>query len=368
MENTGKEMSPLVANSKCPNCSHNLNFTVNVPDELAKIGREFREQVAALEEEKKNLEEELAKMGEGPCAASGAVSPRRRKRRRRVPKSQKANKASEGPSAASGAVFPIQGDDETHKLLEKIRTLETETEKLKAENEELQKMSTLKEERAKSVLKTARAKIQKCEDEKKKLEMEIGQAAAAEEQDHQLTAIMSELKLTKEKLENDLFAAQQEKEMLEEQVKNLEHGHRPTQTASICPMAQRTTSQAVVLPTCQMSPEVATVQPSVSVSPEEDNVGIASKEAEEAGTSVEKGLDGKMTNLQRPKPLKRKASDTGENLLVSQQKKHKMFLTMIGCGLSQLIQDEDTPARMLGPLEALKHNTTLSYEDEDVPS
>ena len=194
-----------------------------------------------------------------------------------------------------------------------------------------------------------------------------GQAAAAEEQDHRLTAIMSELKLTKEKLENDLFAAQQEKEMLEEQVKNLEHGHRPTQTASICPMAQRTTSQAVVLPTCQMSPEVATVQPSVSVSPEEDNVGIASKEAEEAGT-VEKGVNGKMTNLQRPRPLKRKASDTGENLLVSQQKKHKMFLTMIGCGLSKLIEDEDTPERMLGPLEALKHNTTFSSEDEDVLS
>ena len=194
-----------------------------------------------------------------------------------------------------------------------------------------------------------------------------GQATAAEEQDHRLTAIMSELKLTKEKLENDLFAAQQEKEMLEEQVKNLEHRHQPTQTASICPMAQRATSQAVVLPTSQMSPEVATVQPTVSVSPEEENVGIASKGAEEAGT-VEKGVNGKMTNLQRPRPLKRKASDTGENLLVSQQKKHKMFLTMIGCGLSQLIQDEDTPARMLGPLEALKHNTTLSYEDEDVPS
>ena len=56
-----------------------------------------------------------------------------------------------------------------------IRTLETEMEKLKAENEELQKMSTMKEERAKTVLKNARAKIQKCEDEKKKLEMELEQ-------------------------------------------------------------------------------------------------------------------------------------------------------------------------------------------------
>merc|ERR1719209_2565862 len=122
--------------------------------QLKKIGRKFREQkeeaekkVAALEEEKKKLEEELTK------------------------------KASEGPSAASGAVSPTQGDDETHKLLEesmeRISTLETETEKLKAEDEELQKTSTLKEERAKTVLKTARAKIQKSEDEKKKLELEL---------------------------------------------------------------------------------------------------------------------------------------------------------------------------------------------------
>ena len=79
----------------------------------------------------------------------------------------------------SRAVSPSQGADVTHKLLEesveKIRTLETEREKLKEENEELQKMSTLKEERAKAVLKTARAKIQKCEDEKKKLELELEQ-------------------------------------------------------------------------------------------------------------------------------------------------------------------------------------------------
>ena len=231
MENTGKEMSPLVVKSKCSNCSHNLKFTVNVPvvlmkkvqadnvkltqtvltqsvnvnalkkkvedmerskaeittamqsatnnhrmemeslkkntegtmgEELAKVRREleaanqtnnakatkmfqlkkiarkFREQkneaekkMAALEEEKKKLEEELAK------------------------------KANRGP-------WYIWS-------MEKIRTLETEMEKLKAENEELQKMSTMKEERAKTVLKNARAKIQKCEDEKKKLEMELEQ-------------------------------------------------------------------------------------------------------------------------------------------------------------------------------------------------
>merc|ERR1712107_510387 len=144
----------------------------------------------ALEEEKKKLEEEMAK------------------------------KASDAPS---GTISPTQGDDETHKLLEesmeRISTLEADNEKLKTENEELQKTSALKEDRAKTVLKTARAKIQKSEDEKKKLEIElqqIGQASAAgssEEQDLRLKAIMSQLKSTKddkEKLESDLFAAQQE--------------------------------------------------------------------------------------------------------------------------------------------------------------
>ena len=73
----------------------------------------------------------------------------------------------------------LDGDDETHKLLEdcmeRISTLETEKERLKAENEELQKTSTLKEEQATTVLKTARAKLQKSEDEKKKLELELEQ-------------------------------------------------------------------------------------------------------------------------------------------------------------------------------------------------
>ena len=59
--------------------------------------------------------------------------------------------------------------------MERIRTLETETEKLKAENQELQKTSNLKEEQAKNVLETAQAKIQISEDEKKKLELELEQ-------------------------------------------------------------------------------------------------------------------------------------------------------------------------------------------------
>merc|ERR1712083_442249 len=80
--------------------------------QLKKIGRKFREQkdeaekkVAALEEEKKKLEEDLAK------------------------------KASEGPS---GAVSPAQdASNETHKLheesMKRISALEAEKDKLKAE-------------------------------------------------------------------------------------------------------------------------------------------------------------------------------------------------------------------------------------------
>ena len=54
---------------------------------------------------------------------------------------------------------------------------------------------------------------------------------------------------------------------------------------------------------------------------------------------------------------------TSENLLISQQKQQKMFLTMIDSGLSQLIQDEETPETMRGPLKVLKHYT--KFEDKD---
>ena len=151
--------------------------------------------------------------------------------------------AKKASNAQGGASSPTQGDDETRVLLEesmeRVSTLEADNEKLKTENEELQKISALKEDSAKVVSKTARAKIQKYEDEKKKLELElqrIGQASTAsssEEQDLPLKAIMSQLKSTEdnnEKLESDLFAAQQEMEMLEEQLENLERERQEAQT------------------------------------------------------------------------------------------------------------------------------------------
>ena len=38
---------------------------------------------------------------------------------------------------------------------------------------------------------------------------------------------------------------------------------------------------------------------------------------------------------------------------------------MIGCGLSRLGQDEETPLTMLGSLKALKHYTKFSSEEKD---
>ena len=312
--NTAKAAEVESLNTEIREKSANLEKEKATVLQLKKIGRKFREQkeseekkVKALEEEKKKMEEELAK------------------------------KLTEG---ASGAASPTPGDDETHKLLEesmeRIGALEADSERLKAENIELKDTMNTKEERAKAVLKNARTKIQKCEDEKKELEAELERISAgsaggaSEEQDLRLKAIMSQLKSTKEdkeKLEGELNMSQLEQQRLEEQVESLQadvaaaqlasHSggerskpvavagvvhqqerekaaprkqqqpqahiqphlraaptprdeHRPTQTASIRPMAQRATSQAVVLPTSQMSPsqpEVATVQPTVSVSP-----------------------------------------------------------------------------------------------------
>ena len=58
-------------------------------------------------------------------------------------------------------------------------------------------------------------------------------------------------------------------------------------------------------------------------------------------------------------PQKRPAPETADNVLTFQLRQHKMFLTMIESGLSQLICDKETPESMLGSLSALKHYTTF---------
>ena len=91
---------------------------------------------------------------------------------------------------------------------------------------------------------------------------------------------------------------------------------------------------------------------------EQGNLEITSKGPEEAvSPRGEKG------NFQKSGPQKRKASERKENILISHQKQHQMLLTTIGCGLSQLIEDEETPETMRGPLKVLKHYT--KFEDKD---
>ena len=91
---------------------------------------------------------------------------------------------------------------------------------------------------------------------------------------------------------------------------------------------------------------------------EQGSLEIASKGAEEAVHKEGKG------SFQKSRSQKRKTSERREDLLISQQKQQDMLLTTIGCGLSQLIEDEETPATMLGSLKALKHFTTFSTEDK----
>ena len=55
-----------------------------------------------------------------------------------------------------------------------------------------------------------------------------------------------------------------------------------------------------------------------------------------------------------------------ENLLICYQKKHKISLTIIESGLSQLIEDDDTPVTMVGALKALKQYTKSTAEDKDL--
>ena len=94
---------------------------------------------------------------------------------------------------------------------------------------------------------------------------------------------------------------------------------------------------------------------------QQKNLEKTSKGSEEAGTSVQKSVD-----LRKSMPQKRTSSETKENVLVSMRKEHEMFRTIIESGLSQLIQDEDTPVTMLGSLKALKHYTTSSSVDCDM--
>ena len=98
---------------------------------------------------------------------------------------------------------------------------------------------------------------------------------------------------------------------------------------------------------------------------ETNEEGVNAEEiSEEEAVEPQRGEEVSNENLCKSRPRKRQAS---ENLLVSQRKSHEMFCKIIESGLSQLIEDEDTPATMLGSLRALKQYTTSSSEDAEPP-
>lgn len=280
--------------------------------QLKKIGRNFREKAEAAEktvsdiaEEKKKVEEELAKI--------------------------KAEGVPEGTGSTSDDLEEAQGLLEASQV--RLGELEAHNEELKREKEDLAKAAEDKENRAKNVLKNARAKINKVEEEKKQLTESLEQLSSggSSEEDLRRKAMASQLnsmRQDKERLEGEKNEAVQDKEKLMEEVEKLQqelvaaqlstqgvvtkpvavagvvqqqekpvctatrkqqqpqahiqpHRHTPrdferhTQTASIRPMAQRATTQAVVLPSQVSSGqvEVATVQPTVSISPSVSSAG-----------------------------------------------------------------------------------------------
>ena len=220
-------------------------------------------------------------------------------------------------------------------------------------------------------------------------------AGSSEERALQQKAILTELKSAndhKEKLEKELFVAQQEKDRMEEQVKKLENEavklrvdneelqqlledekglatledeKTQVEKLELQKAKDKTTTLSLQIDSI-LNPQFDAGNSEANVEVKQEKLETASKWAEGAATSVQRGVNGENSNLQEVRSRKRKASETRENLLISCQKEHKMSLTIIENGLSQLIEDEDTPVTMLGSLKALKLFTTSSTEGKDI--
>ena len=253
-----------------------------------------------------------------------------------------------------------EDDDETHKLLEesmeRISALETETEKLKAESVQLEETNNLLEERANAALKTA-------EDNRKKLELELVQV---------------------QKLESDLLAAHKEKE---EQAKSLQK--EVLEKERLKDKMKKLTNFFGKSPEKERRPVAMKSEERVDdVAAKDDEVIAAERPGDGAQLGIENTLSEKIVNTRntsteavrekcKPEesasrqqgepekqersslPQKRPAPESADNVLTFQLRQHKMFLTMIESGLSQLICDKETPESMLGSLSALKHYTTF---------
>ena len=95
--------------------------------------------------------------------------------------------------------------------MKRVSALETETDKLKAENEELRRTNNMKEEESKIVLK----RVQKFEDEKRKLEQTLEQVGTIE----------------KAKVAKEIQVLQEEKKEVQRQLKDEQHRVVATETA-----------------------------------------------------------------------------------------------------------------------------------------
>ena len=257
-----------------------------------------------------------------------------------------------------------EDDDETHKLLEesmeRISALETETEKLKAESVKLQETNNLLKERANTALKTA-------EDNRKKLELELVQV---------------------QKLESDLIAADishMEKKRLEEQVKENFFGKslEKERHVAVTGAVQQEESRAKVKTEEMVEDDnevIAAERPGDGAELGIENT-LPEKIKDTSNTVTEavreickpeegaSGQQGEPERLQRSRlPQKRAAPETTDSDLTFQLRQHKMFLTMIESGLSQLIGDEETPETMVGSLTALKHYTTFPIDNMQPPN
>ena len=195
--------------------------------------------------------------------------------------------------------------------------------------------------------------------------------SSIDEKDSELLAVRKEkemlvkrMKLQTDKAEKGLAALEEEKKRLEQEILEEKEARvkLEAENKELGKTKNKTNSQIEE----GADPEERS---GVKVELEEEEIlGKASKRAQEAATTLPKTGKTENVNLQKSRPQKRKASETGANLLISQKKQHKMFLAMIECGLSQLIEDEDTPVTMLGSLKSLKHYTTFSSEEKDTSS
>ena len=279
--------------------------------------------------------------------------------------------------------------DSDEDRIERIRELERETEKLKEEVEMTKKDSEAEMEHKMKKLeegfanrfnarqveftKIIRAKeieTGQLKTEAKKMKEEVEKnKTALEEAKKKVAEVIEAFEGDNEEIHKQFNALIDKREerirVLEIETENLKEENKELQRAKDTTSAGPSSFQIVEIENAETQEDVFVTaeDPKENVELKQENLErtlTGSEDAGPAGTSVQKSTDGKNENLRNPMPQKRRSSDTKDNILASIRKEHEMFRTIIESGLSQLIQDEDTPVTMLGSLKALKNYTTSS--------